>query len=408
MFAIASDDPAAVRAVLDRGDVGPNDDVGPQSALAFALTADGLSHRSEIVKTLLAFGADPAVLADPMRNPPRREDASEDGDFGIMSPPRATSLDGMDPATRYYISRAGANNTRRASALIRRSFFRPITRARYDVVGQDRVFEQLFLVLNQHSRALVVAPLVVILCGPSGHGKSLLARKFASLLDVPAHTVNVTTLQSTHDLWQSHSMSPYEEPSGDTLAQFLQRNEGKRCVVVLDEIEKTDDPKVLYPLLMPWELGRCSLKAGDRHVDVRNVVWIGTSNVGHDTVFEFEPTSRGSDGSMSRADYVKLTDLLRPKVSERLGASLVSRVTSVLPFVPFTHDEQMALATEALYSVGGASVADMDVDRVAQAARSALSRYVHSEGARSLYRAASAVLLDMDPLGDDDGEDMYL
>lgn len=72
---------------------------------------------------------------------------------------------------------------------------------------------------------------------------------------------------------------------------------------------------------MPWELGRCSLKAGDRHVDVRNVVWIGTSNVGHDTVFEFEPTSRGSDGSMSRADYVKLTDLLRPKVSERLGVS---------------------------------------------------------------------------------------
>lgn len=68
----------------------------------------------------------------------------------------------------------------------------------------------------------------------------------------------------------------------------------------------------------------------------------------------------------------------------------------------------MALATEALYSVGGASVADMDADRVAQAARSALTRYVHSEGARSLYRAASAVLLDMDPLGDDDGEDMYL
>ena len=175
MFAIASDDPTAVRAVLERGDVGPNDDAGPQSALAFALTADGLSHRSEIVKILLAFGADPAVLADPLRNPPRREDVDEGG-FGIMSPPRATSLDGMDPATRYYISRAGAAHTRKASALIRRSFFRPITRARYDVVGQDRVFEQLFLVLNQHSRALIVAPLVVILCGPSGHGKSLLAR----------------------------------------------------------------------------------------------------------------------------------------------------------------------------------------------------------------------------------------
>lgn len=57
-----------------------------------------------------------------------------------------------------------------------------------------------------------------------------------------------------------------------TLAQFLMHNEGKRCVVVLDvgvvsftarqcltlnnqEVEKTEDEKVLWSLLMPWELG---------------------------------------------------------------------------------------------------------------------------------------------------------
>jgi hypothetical protein len=55
-----------------------------------------------------------------------------------------------------------------------------------------------------------------------------------SLLDVPTHTVNMTTLRSTHDLWQSYSMDPYEEPSESTLAEFLTENEGKRCVVVLD------------------------------------------------------------------------------------------------------------------------------------------------------------------------------
>lgn len=31
-----------------------------------------------------------------------------------------------------------------------------------------------------------------------------------SLLEVPTHTVNMTTLRSTHDIWQSYSMSPYE------------------------------------------------------------------------------------------------------------------------------------------------------------------------------------------------------
>ena len=49
--------------------------------------------------------------------------------------------------------------------LLQRSLFRPLGRVRYDIVGQDRVFEQLFTVLNQHSRTLSVSPLVLLLCG---------------------------------------------------------------------------------------------------------------------------------------------------------------------------------------------------------------------------------------------------
>lgn len=73
-----------------------------------------------------------------------------------------------------------------------------------------------------------------------------------SLLDVPTHTVNMTTLCSTRDIWRSYSMNPYEvraawritvsrqltskiQASSDlTLSDFLMENEGKRCVVVLD------------------------------------------------------------------------------------------------------------------------------------------------------------------------------
>lgn len=63
-----------------------------------------------------------------------------------------------------------------------------------------------------------------------------------------------------------------QEPSSCTLAEFLIENEGKRCVVVLDvsvlqrwvgrgtdavfqEIEKVEDQKALWSLLIPWELG---------------------------------------------------------------------------------------------------------------------------------------------------------
>ena len=59
MFAIASDNVEQVKQVLESGEVNPNEGVGPQSALAFTLTNDKLTNKLEIVKALLAYGADP-------------------------------------------------------------------------------------------------------------------------------------------------------------------------------------------------------------------------------------------------------------------------------------------------------------------------------------------------------------
>src|SRR6266699_1810057 len=103
-------------------------------------------------------------------------------------------------AGRYYVSRAEAPQTRRISKLLQQSLFHPLARVRYEIVGQDHVFEQLFTILNQHSKTHSMAPLVILLCGrcirislrreqsnkeitltgPSGHGKSFLARRGTS------------------------------------------------------------------------------------------------------------------------------------------------------------------------------------------------------------------------------------
>jgi hypothetical protein len=99
MFAIASDDPARVRKVLESGDAGPNDQVGPQSALAFTLTNSQLTHKVEMVKTLLAFGADPAALKNTELNHSPRRVASDD-DTSTSSSIAPSLLEGMDPATR--------------------------------------------------------------------------------------------------------------------------------------------------------------------------------------------------------------------------------------------------------------------------------------------------------------------
>ncbi|EMD38231.1 hypothetical protein CERSUDRAFT_64497 [Gelatoporia subvermispora B] len=392
MFALASDNPAEVRRVLESGEAGPNDAVGPQSALAFTLASTQLTHRTEMVKLLLAYGADPSALAEHARARPgsRMSRASLESVLRDESNPMSSILEDMDPATRYWLARAEAPQTRRTSALIHRSFFRPLARVRYDLIGQDRVLEQLFRVLSMPS----MAPIVVLLCGPSGHGKSLLARKFGSLLDVPTHTVNMTTLRSTHDIWRSYSMNPYEAPSTCTLGEFLIEQEGKRCVVVLDEIEKVEDEKMLSSLLMPWELGRCSFEAGHRHVDVSQVVWLATSNIGHDLVFEHQRERQVPEAPLSREEYVDLMGLLRPRVSERLGPSLLSRVTTVLPFAPFTKEEKLAIAAEALYALAADVVRTMTPATIDSMVRKSLDAYLPAEGARSLYRAVSTQLLD--------------
>jgi hypothetical protein len=101
MFAIASDDVNQVRQVLESGDAGPNEAVGPQSALAFTLTNDKLSNKLEIVKTLLAYGADPKVAKSiqiATQPPLDKDDILQPPPEGTQ--PARTIMDAVDPATR--------------------------------------------------------------------------------------------------------------------------------------------------------------------------------------------------------------------------------------------------------------------------------------------------------------------
>lgn len=392
MFAIASDDVEEVRRVLESGEAGPNDPVGPQSALSFALSNDQLKNKLEIVKTLLAYGADPTGLTQSITGQKQSRRSSTSGDVPLPAP----VVESLDPATKYYVARADDPVTRKATGLLNRSFFRPLARGlNYQLIGQDRALEQLYRVLSIHSQQSNAPPVVVMLCGPSGLGKSFLAHKFGALLDVPTHTVNMTAINTPRDLWQSHSLSSRdEEPTDQNLSDFLIANEKKRCVVVLDEIEKVQDEKTLWTLLMPWELGRCSFEAGGRTVDTRNVVWIGTSNLGHDLVFEHHDARDNVQKTMAREEYSALMALLRPRISDRLGASLVSRITAMLPFVPFTDDEKRALAAESLYSIMGEGAGTLEPSVVNSIVNGALADYSILEGARSLYRSVSYQLVD--------------
>jgi hypothetical protein len=78
-------------------------------------------------------------------------------------------------------------------------------------------------------------------------------------------------------------------------------------------------------------------------------------------------------------------------------ASLSSRVTTLLPFVPFTETELLAIATEAICSLCEER-AFISSDVAERVAREAIECYIPEEGARSLHRAVSSLLTNIDEL----------
>jgi ATP-dependent Clp protease ATP-binding subunit ClpA len=74
---------------------------------------------------------------------------------------------------------------------------------------------------------------------------------------------------------------------------------------------------------------------------------------------------------------------------------VLSRVTTVLPFVPFTLEEKKAICSEALYSLGGEDARSLSVQTVEDVIRDALENYCPIEGARSLHRAISNQLIEI-------------
>jgi ATP-dependent Clp protease ATP-binding subunit ClpA len=75
-------------------------------------------------------------------------------------------------------------------------------------------------------------------------------------------------------------------------------------------------------------------------------------------------------------------------------ASILSRVTTTLPFVPFTLDERRAICGEALNTIAGDIVSTLPLEVVDRMINGALEGYIAAEGARSLYRAVSNQLVE--------------
>jgi hypothetical protein len=66
-------------------------------------------------------------------------------------------------------------------------------------------------------------------------------------------------------------------------------------------------------------LGRCSFEGNSLNIDVRNVIWLATSNIGHELIPQFCEERSVKDRVISREEYVDLMKQLRPVVSDLVG-----------------------------------------------------------------------------------------
>jgi ATP-dependent Clp protease ATP-binding subunit ClpA len=134
------------------------------------------------------------------------------------------------------------------------------------------------------------------------------------------------------------------------------------------------------------------------------VIWVGTSNIGQDIILSYHEARERKTEMMTREEYVELMGIVRPRLSDQLGASVLSRVSAILPFVPFTDQERRAIASEFISQSEKESelVKEMVLSKEKsdenrwreQIIKGAMSDFILSEGARSLYRAVSSQLVD--------------
>ena len=97
-------------------------------------------------------------------------------------------------------------------------------------------------------------PLVLAFAGPSGHGKTELAKQMGDLIKVPKLEIDCAQTRNEFALLGS-SIGYYANEGGSQLNNFLTDNAGNRCVVFLDEFDKTT-PEVREALLKVMDSGK--------------------------------------------------------------------------------------------------------------------------------------------------------
>lgn len=244
----------------------------PVPLLAFAIINSKISDidTTSMVATLLSLGAHGSAIPKPFFCPYDKDISSggppevdlkeswEAEETRWCQPSRIQKLltEAINITHRYSLYRSFklAKSTARQTWVTARHDCADLFNIPYSLIGQGAAIDLLIKnllhnMLHRHNH-----PLVLTFAGPSGHGKTELARRLGSILSLKLQVIDCTIVKEDFELFGPRQpyFGAYE---GTSLNNFLATNSGQKCIVFLDEFEKTTK-EIWNALLIPFDKGR--------------------------------------------------------------------------------------------------------------------------------------------------------